>query len=741
MRGTWKPGGVTHVARRIKMLLVLAAACALAACGGGGGSSTVNTALLVGTFAINLSGGQVDQNSGGPASIGGTGGKFIAYSSARSDLKIHAGGSVDASFTVPAYSYNFGGNPVINPVATNGVIDVKVITGTAAQGVLYMHANDTNLYLGTGTGTDNPVTGLTVPAGTTMNFDANFGTGTQVTLINAVVINGTVQPSTATTPNLALTAGSLQINAGGKVTAAAKDLSATNGGNLTLVTTNGVVVNQGTIDCSGTNGGSAGNIVVHARTLLFNATNGLAGGSGTISARGGDNAGGAGGTGGVISLFADAGSFCTSGIVDVSGGNATQGAGNGGAAGSIQFVAGDTAADTVPDANDTIGKVAVEGTVTANGGNAAAGNGGNGGTITQISHAQPLLANVAIIGASGGNGGGAGSRGGDGGGLNLFNLLAFDPATGLNASPQGIKVAGPISLNGGTGTSGGNGGTIFVKSKASPNALPGSATVEFFGYGFGINLNGGKGSLVDPTAGGTGGDGGMFAASLASAVTDGVTLPAGGVYNEVTITARGGDSAKGASLLGGAGGIVTMQSPIANNTVDPNLTVVVNSGAIDVSGGAGGNGGTAGTVTMSGYGKVTNSGSITGLGGDGTSQGGNGAKGVVLSAAIDITNSGFITISGGNASSGTGGKGGSVQMTAGHQTVNGSAFVVSGTISSAVSANGGAGTVKGGDGGSINLLSQTIATSNLGTLSAVGGGGATIGGKGTIVIDGVNIAI
>src|SRR5512146_2415616 len=99
MRDTRKPGrGDTHVARRIKMLLALAAACALTACGSSGDGAS--TAVLFGTSAINLSGGD-------SATAGGNGGKFSAYSSARSDLKIHASGSVDASFVVPAYTPSY----------------------------------------------------------------------------------------------------------------------------------------------------------------------------------------------------------------------------------------------------------------------------------------------------------------------------------------------------------------------------------------------------------------------------------------------------------------------------------------------------------------------------------------------------------------------------------------------------------------------------------------------------------
>ncbi len=717
MRGTSKSGnGVVHVARRIKVMLALVAVWALSGCGGGGNS--VNPLLFVGTSVINLSGGAASTTGSG-----GKGGTFRAYSSARSDLRIHANGTVDASFGVPGYSFNFGSNPV--PSTLHPVTDFSVALdpGTPSEGQLYMKTtNPGHLYLGTGTGTDNVVTGLIVPATKTISFPA------PVTFSDAVVVNGTVQ-SSATAPDLTLTAGSLQINNGGKITTAANDTKNTSGagGKLNLVAASGVVINLGTIDSSGANGGSAGTLVVSARTYIYNANNAFSPGSGTIAARGGDNAGGAGGAGGTVSLCAAAGSFYTSGTIDASGGNATGSTGNGGTAGGIQLVAGDTAADTVLDPTDTSGKVAVNGTVSANGGTAAAGNGGSGGTITQISHGQPLLVN-ATISAVGGSGG-TGSAGGTGGELDLFNLLSFDPSNNVSASLQGIKVAGSINLNGGAGANGGgNGGTLVVKSEASPNALPGSATGEFFGYGGGINLNGGAGKA------GVGGQGGTFAVTLASAVTDNVILPAGGVYNEVGINARGGDGMPVGSPMsgtGGGGGTVIMQTPAPGYSANPGTTIISNSGPIDVSGGAGNTGGSAGTVTLSGYDRLNNSGAIAGTGGSGTTTGGAGSSQIFLSATNDIGNSGPIAAFGGSATQGNGGAGGNVLMVAGHQVSDGAGITAGGG-----NASGG----NGGQGGKIQLYSQTLATgfSFLQTLNVAGGSGGTAL-NGSIFIDGVDV--
>lgn len=720
MRGTRKSGcGIPYASRLIRMLLALAAACALTACGGGGGS-TASTALVVGFSTINLSGGD-------SATTGGSGGTFKAYSSARSDLKIHVGGTVDASFIAPTYTYNSGTNPATIGTApvTSTNITVQVDPPTPSDGQLYMKTGSTSLFLGTGNAAnDLPVTGLTVPAQMTITFPA------PVTFSNTVAISGTVQPTTG--QSLSLTAGSLVVNFGGRVIS--------NGGALTLSTVSptsaagGVIINSGTID-SGTSaaGGSAGTLSVQAKTSLYNTS------TGTITAKGSDNAGAAGGKGGAISLFAATASLLNSGTIDASGGSGA----TGGDANAIRLVAGESS--TTPGQNDTNGKVAVGWYVKANGGNGSTGLGGKGGTITAVSHSLPLVVN-AVISAVGGNGA---TNGGDGGQLVLQNLLASDPTTGINTSPQGIKVAGLISLNGGTGPQqGGAGGTLSVKSQASPNALPGSSTVEFFGYGLGINLNGGKGSL-DGSTGGTGGTGGTFAATLVSAVTDNVKLPAGGVYNEVGITARGGDGgpvANPTSGTGGAGGTVIMLTPtIPDQSANVGTTIVSNSGPINVSGGAGDNGGAAGAVALIGYDTVTNSGSITAAGGAGKTKGGAGARisltGIVVPAGNpqgvflhttngNLANSGVIDVTGGTGTTVvpciTGGDGGFVTMDAGNQTTN----------SASIFAGGGNGTANGGNGGSIALLSHGgVYSLNTGIFSVSRGTGGTAK-DGIFTIDG-----
>ena len=687
--------------RYLGYLVLIAASLALCACGGGNAS--------VGNNVINLNGGN------GGSGAGGKGGAIVTmknYSSAamlapgsitmtnfssavHGDLKFHVGGVVNNVFTVPVVTPEFGSNQAIISAATT----VATTTQTT-PGSLYVLAGDPNLYLVNNSGVGVPVTGLTVNA--TLKLPSN----TVPTVIpKGIVINGTLT-NTTDGEAINLQSGTF-IEVKGSVTT--KPAGAGGAGGAIALSASGAsggtLINLGTIDASGTDGtgaagGASGSVTLRAGNFLYS--------TGTINAKGGKNTDNtaAGGAGGTIQLLADAASASVSGTIDSSGGNGA----SGGAAGRITLSGGNAGA---------IGRVSVQGNLNAIGGTGTSGDGGNGANVSCTSFSGGILIAVGAITASGGNSTGGG--GGAGGSLLLNNGIGTDTGSLHAVSPEGIKVTGNITLNGGTGgTAGGNGGAVAVASSAAGNALPGFTNVEFFGYQL-ISLNGGT------SASSNGGDGGTILAILSSPVAIvGVDLPAGGVYDEVAITAFGGDNKTNAAP-GGNGGNVQFVTPQTGNTVDPLRTLVNDGGAITISGGAGSIGGAGGTARLSGYGNVTcGSGGITANGGTGTIQGGAGSSSIVLSSSLSVLNGGVSAIGGNGAQ---GGNGGNVTITSGNQTNTGG-----------IGASGGSSTsgANGGNGGTIILSSEYALTVRLGLSVSRGSGGSTnTATNGTIVVDGV----
>jgi len=685
--------------RYVHYLLVIAAALALTACG-----KSNNAAAILGVAVINLNGGN------GGSAAGGNGGSITTLA-VHGDLKFHAIVPVlDTGFVIPTLAPNFGGNPAT--ITTTTLVASSVST---TPGTLYITSTpgDHTLYLVNQAGTGIPVTGLTVNAGATLSLPNVNG----FTLIpQAVIINGTVT-TTKDGETLDLRSGSyLVINGSGKVTTTPAG-AGTDSGQLKLFS-GGVLLNGGTVESNGrtgTNENSNG-ITLEATTFLYNI--------GAISARGDGT-----GNGGPIQLQADTASLYTgttiptqiNGTIDASGGN---GGGNGGA---ITLFGGNP-----PVPANGVGRVVVVGPVTSNGGNGSAGNGGAGGAITVNSFSGAVLVS-ANISATGGNGSGN-SNGGKGGSLQLINNLGSDTANQHQISPEGIKITGNITLNGGAGSAGGAGGALSFSSNFANNALPGFANVEFFGYQS-VTLNGGN------STGGNGGNGGTVSLTVSSSDTiAGVDFPAGGVSNEVTISARGGDNTpKSIGSSGGKGGSLQFMTPLVNGSSDPTRTLVTNSGLIDVSGGAGDTGGGQGNVTIASFGNLTNLGTIIANGGTGSTQGGGIPAAAIpsqnifvsLSSSNSIFNSGAISAVGGSGTAG--GNAGGIVLASGNQTSNSAAIV----------ASGGGGTAGGsnGNGGFISLMAELAYFPSVGSLNVAKGigGPANTGKVGTILIGGVDV--
>jgi hypothetical protein len=691
--------------KQLKILLVAAVSCALFACGGDG---TGYYPIPVSGAAINLDGGDGFSNI---TSAGGHGGALLINS--YTDVKILKSGTVKVGFSIPSYAYSFGDVKVTVTTNTDVLLDPEVDPGV---GVLYMRSADSLLYVGDGNSdTDVQVTGLSVAARTTLRFPTNItgeGDTSGVYIPYAVVIDGTVT-TIAESMFLNLESGSfLQVGTTGTITSSGRTAGASAGG--LFIASYGVAINKGTIESNGaTGGGMAAEAIFAADSFAYN--------TGVICADGGDNTEGAGGFGGYAGFGSYDASVYTSGTVSANGGDGTGGAGG---AGGLVAVAG---------YSEEIHRIIAGGIIQANGGNGIGANGNSGGLLQIYTNSGAILLN-ADISLVGGNSTGTGYYGGSGGILALSQSYDDDYGYGEQAPIEGIRIAGDINLSGGTGDAyGGSGGLFIINTDYAYENAPVPTQVEFVGYSS-ISMNGGNG--VD------GANAGTFQIYTEDAWTgdDYIAVPVGSIINKVPVSAKGGNGSLTGGHYGGLGGFIEFE---AEGEFSIGTTVVLNSGKIDVSGGVGDYAGDAGGVYFFGHDKVTNSATITAVGGAGTTMGGNGAGGTMKETSIsadgneggiefystlDIVNSGRIIAGGGSGE--TGGNGANiVAMYAGKHTTN----------SGALSANGGAGTINGGNGGYIDLFSQYVPTSNSGKLNVAAGAGGTLATNGIIWIDWVDV--
>ena len=670
--------------------------------------------------------------NGGEATTSGTGGGGggIALQSV-SDVWVTTSGSVDTSFTVPTVTPVYGGTNTTLTISSNKVATLDGLTPCAGEvptGRVFLLSTDQNLHYCDGF-VETVATGLEVREGYTLTLPANDGSSAHITLTDAVIINGTVTTPDGVSLDISSEGGEgalIQIGTNGLVTTkpltAGSGASATAGANITLYSS-GVTINRGTIDASGSattgeqSGGSSGSISFTADSDLYNI--------GTINAKGGESMYVAGGNGGEISIYASTGTVYNSGIINNSGGG---GASTGGAANGITLRGGsnDVGTDTfIP------GSVIAGGSLTSNSGKAGTGDGSNGGPIQLESNGGKIWSN-ATINAQGGSS--TAGKGGSGGSVTLWGHYGID-----DAQTQGmIQVGGTINLSGGYGaTGGGDGGAFFINAfdnsdRVLPSGvlLPSPPMVWMKGFDK-LDINGGVGAT-------TGGAGGSYMI-LTSPQLAANSVPVGAIFNQVPVYAKGGTSTTGEGGVGAGGdkgGVIFWQTlPTLPVPWLVPITIISNSGAIDVSGGDGDVGGNSGIVLMVGTSLLENSGVITGKGGGGagTTTGGKGAysadmeTGIFLYATQTVNNSGAIDISGG-AGDTTGGKGGGIMADADYHLWN----------SAALTAKGGDATTTGGNGGGISLSSGVLQpTSNSGTLSVTGG--APAGTPGSKTIDGIII--
>ena len=634
--------------RFTRILIIVVVAMALAACSSSSSNNNNNNNnnnkandAVPAVPTLLASGGTSTSGTGG------TGGYVNIQSYGA--VKVLKSGTVDAVFTVPTFTPDFG---AVHAVVSAGTTTTVLLDDDDFSGRLCMAGGDSNLYIGNGSGTcgdgDDTVTGLTVESGAVLIL-VDQGSGyAMLRLANDMVINGTLTTDISANWGLDIEANIIDVESGGKIVTSATTTD-TQAGEIWLGSNMGTtqqIINHGTIEAKGLGSGSGGWITLEPAILVVN--------TGTIDASGGDSdvgSGLSGGSGGELDVLVDYGDFYSSGIVRMNGGKGdTQG--------------GDTEADYymyngysvyvetsyVDNTAGRNGDIIISGTWEANGGDGSGsdgmnGRGGYGGWFYLQTDSMGSVTVNATMSAKGGDALAANFPGGNNGysyGIDIdsYNWCSNDPAT-----PGKISIAGKYDLRGGNGDEmGGYGGYFYVYSGGYNSSNIGS-DVELVGFPA-MNLNGGDGA--------NGGSAALPALQLTTNSPNG--MPAGPITNEANIEARGGNAS--ATGAGGSGGNVEM---ITSGISDPS-EIITNSGNIDISGGTGDTGGSSNMIWLWAQ-HVTNSGNLTANGGNGTTTGGSGGNIYLLSddGTTLATLTGTQSVTGGTQ----GGLDGSVNIDAG----------------------------------------------------------------------------
>jgi hypothetical protein len=687
--------------RIIKLLALIAVSSFLFACGDDGGFFVP---VATGNKTFNANGGSADASLSGSGGFGG--GIFMDV---YGDVKVRKTGTLNTSFTLPSYDNHFGSNKAT--VSVNTAIKLQG-TDTIVAGDLFLNPNDATLYISDGE-TGTVVTGLEVKSGVTLTVPVNWGTWAYFVVNQSVLIDGTVRPAVDGADLDIESDSLFQVGANGLVTTKPATAGTNGGDiylyTQGVFINKGVIDSSGANATEG-DGGHAGYLEVDADGFVYNTGTLLSlGGDGTVDGgnggwmgiysyyasvytsgvldcSGGDGDAGNGGHAGAyyydeqyyeidgIDIYAGAGEgrnighLLAGGTLTANGGNGT--GGNGGQAGYVYL-----------ESNG--GKLWTSAAVSAKGGSSDIGGGGAGGAYALIAN-YGVFDNEAVVETWGikitGNidlAGGAGSLyGGFGGRLEVRNSFS---GAGLPTFPA-VEMVGykSLTMNGGSAFYGGFGGFYRIVTRdwfsnagvalpvgsitnSVPASLVGGAGDSAAGYG-------GFGGLVyfstDIRYGHDGEVVAQNSAALNASGGDGYyCYTAGGVLiygydkavNSGVITARGGNGAYGGN--GANGGIKGKVGPAAVSADGPMMEGVaivssydvVNSGAINGSGGFGElQGGSGGYCVLGAGNQVKNKAAITMNGGDSDEFGGFGGGIFLGSELVPTSNSGALKVFGGN---------------------------------------------------------------------------------------------
>lgn len=731
------------------VIAVLASVFLMFGCSSNGGG----TPAAVTPTTIDLSGAD-----GGPASgPAGDGGDFYVYWYGDVTLST-ATGQVDTSFAIPGSEPSYVAGDEELAVTVGMAIAATTDGATVGSGSYYMltgvsYPYYTNLYKDDGNATaetsDAVVDSISVAEGATLTLGHNSGNRAYLRIDGDVQIAGTLTVDPLTTNPL--DSGDLRIyarqvfiaptgsviTAGGDAAAGSSvrgghagyitlesyredggflknegvmDASGGNGvagsdggdGDSVYLWSDGVLINTGSLNSSGgdgDNGGNASYSEIDADTFLYN--------TGSLTAEGGEGLDGVGGYGNWVYLYAYYSALYNSGDLSANGGDGTDGGGD---------------ANGVYIYTENRGRLVSSGTLSADGGNATGDSayGGDGGYVEIYTEGGSPISVTGTISAVGGNAGANTTFwGGDGGDLYVYSENYY---SNWDNAPGDVKIDADIILTGGDGDIGGDGGYVDFDMDDNSDVLPPIGNLYIYASAF--NMDGGD------APGNDGGRGGYLEVYTSDAWTGGADYPVGSVRNNVMVSAVGGAGAGTMGYYGGAGGYVELDT---GGSFYVGTTVLENSGAIDVSGGAGDFGGGAGWVDLYGNDAMSNSGAITALAGAAQGHTAGYTNGVRMGSTANASNTAEIIANGGDSVEANGRYGGYVGIYSGLQSTNSGPIYADGGMGNMTTNDG-----TGGDGGYIELFSSTTPSSNSATLSVVAGDGLNPGENGHIIFDGAN---
>jgi len=652
-----------------------------------------------GSATLAANGGPGDGGAGGP----GGGFDFGMQSGTNGGhVKLWRTGHADATFTRPTPPAPELGATPLN-VTTDTTILYAGEPSSVNAGTYFVASN--GLFLAQGNNlAPKQVTGLSVAAGATLTLSTG---ASSFSFSGSCRIDGTlkgVRVNTVGPRVLRLVCADAVLSPSSRI-----DLKATtmdDSYDFTLLSS-GSVLALGAIDTSGATNAlgearRAGDVRLSAQGQLFV--------SGSVRANGGSGINVGQGRAGNLTLLGWLGLF----------NEATLEANAGALTSNGEFLGTEAGGSITLQTPDNAGELRNRGAITANGASLLTAScsgcfGGNGGTI-RLETAHAGLINDAPLTALGGRG----TTGGGSGGSIELRLGTSEGPVGVAGS---MLVSGSLDVSGGAGTSGGQGGSVTAYLEG---ATATGAELVFLGYER-AEANGGDG-----VSGGNAGHVALFQNQQYSSHAAG-----GAVVNTLALVAHGGTGVMGSRSVGGQGGRVTFDTQ--SDVEPPNATweVALNSGAIDVRGGAGESGGSGGFLQVFGRVGVTSSADFDARGGlSGTVGSASGGSMTLRSLTGRLTSSGAIDLSAGSS------------MAAGADVFGAGAgeLYVEGArvaFSSTVRAVGGAvdtATATGGPGGFVTLRSNDGRPSDVTTpapagIVVSGGAGLVRGTAGAVSID------
>ena len=667
-----------------------------------------------GTGRLALLGGPSQRRTGG---LGGTL-KLVTSPnpSPYGHVAVFPTGRADTSFVMPNPTDDFG----LTPWILQGDETLLSLPEDATPPGGSHYATSDNLGVVYDADAQRRITGLHVPAGTTLTLSPVNAFTTRLEIAGPLVIDGTLAVArlpSGDTPDLQIDVRYLVVGPEGHIDlqgddgldgAAGKDggtLIIKTGRSITTTPVPGHVRMQGTVHTSGGAGdpaGISGLVDVETQSGIWSTGRWVTDGADSL------------GTGhasepGTLSFAVASGPAIFHGSMSYQGGQGGEVATRGG---FVEILADRAVLDL---------------TITANAGSptacTTACDGAQGGVVLVRTEAASISAHLDMT-AHGSDGvGTAGALLSEGGSGGFLQLIAGATAAQSTTWAPRVTLSGAISLQGGAGQGdGGPGGVVDLQILRPYDR---HSEIRVLGMSV-VDVRGGD-SATD-----TGGTGGLVLLEQGSQL-ESAAPTSGGVLLDVDVVAHGGQGS-----VGGRGGTLQLRNRVAVGLPDE-ARVVRHAATFDASGGQGVLiGGSAGQVSVQAGLDVLLLGDMIGHGGDATDANGRGGHaGSSTSNPVEVTSTrGEITVEGtidyaGGDNEARGGNGGTLLMDAPHIIVTGAMASIGGVAADGI----------GGNGGTIALNSFGLASDvRDATFDVAGGDGRDLpGNDGLIYVDGLPI--